>query len=55
MEKWFIPNSWLHTQIYYRQTYNISHTFEGNKIVDHSDVVGPAPVGAAPITSSFST
>ena len=26
-----------------------------NKIVDHSDVVGAAPVAAAPTTSSFST
>ena len=26
-----------------------------NNIVDHSDVVGAAPVGAAPTTSSFST
>ena len=28
---------------------------KGNEIVDHSDVVGASPVGAAPITSSFST
>ena len=27
----------------------------GNKIIDHSDVVGASPVGAAPTTSSFST
>ena len=27
----------------------------GNKIVDHSDVVGASPVGTAPTTSSFST
>ena len=33
---------------------NISHTLVGNKIVDHSDVVGASPVGAAPTTSSFS-
>ena len=26
----------------------------GNKIVDHSDIVGASPVGAAPTTSSFS-
>ena len=26
-----------------------------NKIVDHSDVVGASPVGAAPTASSFST
>ena len=34
----------------YRQISNISRTLVGNKIVDHSDVVG-----AAPTTSSFST
>ena len=26
-----------------------------SKIIDHSDVVGAGPVGAAPTTSSFST
>ena len=40
---------------YYRQVSNISRTLEGNQIVDHSDVVGASPVGAAPTTSSFST
>ena len=39
----------------YRKTSNISHTLVGNKIVDHSDVVGASPVGAAPTTSSVST
>ena len=39
----------------YRKTSDISCTFVGNKIVDHSDVVGAPPVGAAPTTSSFST
>ena len=39
----------------YRQTSNISRTLVGNTIVDHSDVVGASPVGAAPTTSSFST
>ena len=34
---------------------NISCILVGNKIVDHSDVVGASPVGAAPTTSSFST
>ena len=29
----------------YQQTSNISCTLEGNKIVDHSDVVGASPVG----------
>ena len=37
----------------YRQTSNISHTLVGNKIVDHSDVVGAWPVAAAPTTYSF--
>ena len=39
----------------YRKTSNIRHTLIGNKIVDHSDLVGASPVGAAPTTSSFST
>ena len=39
----------------YRQTSNIRRTLMGTKIVDHSDVVGASPVGAAPTTSSFST
>ena len=39
----------------YRQISNTSSTLTGNKIVDHSDVVGASPVGAAPTTSSFST
>ena len=40
---------------HYRKTCNISRTSVGNKIVDHSDVVGASPDGAAPTTSSFST
>ena len=39
--------------MYYIKTSNISRTFLGNKIVDHSDVVGVAPVGAAPTTSVY--
>ena len=39
----------------YRKVSNIERTLVGNKIVDHSDVVGASPVGAAPTTSSFST
>ena len=35
----------------YRKTSNIRCTLVGNKIVDHSDVVGASPVGAAPTTS----
>ena len=44
------------TMIYYqnRQVSNIKRTFVGNSIIDHSDVVGASPVGAAPTTSSFS-
>ena len=37
-----------------RKVSNKSSTLVGNKIVDHSDVVGASPVGAAPTTSSFS-
>ena len=40
---------------YYRKASNIRRTLVGNKIVDHSDVVGASPAGAAPTTSSFST
>ena len=39
----------------YRQVSNIRRTLVGNEIVDHTDVVGASPVGAAPTTSSFST
>ena len=39
----------------YPQTSDIRHTLLGNKIVDHSDVVGTASSGAAPSTSSFLT
>ena len=39
----------------YRQTSNMSRTFVGYIIVDHSDVVVASPVGAAPTTSSLST
>ena len=43
------------TQQAYRQVSNIRRTLVSNKIVDHSDVVGASPVGAAPTASSFST
>ena len=39
----------------YRKISKISCTLLGYEIVDHSDVVGASPVGAAPTTSSFST
>ena len=41
--------------LHYRKVSNIRRTLVGNKIVDHSHVVGASPVGAAPTTSSFST
>ena len=50
----FVPTLILIPKMY-RQVSNISHTWEGNKIVDHSDAVGASPVGAAPTTSSLST
>ena len=39
----------------YPKTSDIRRTLVDNKIVDHSDVVGALPAGAAPTTSSFST
>ena len=39
----------------YCQISNIRCTLVGNEIVEHSDVVGASPVGAAPTTSSFWT
>ena len=39
----------------YRKISNISRTLIGNKTVDHWDVVGAPPFGAAPTTSSFLT
>ena len=44
----YIFQKWL-----YRKISNISRTLQGNKIVDHSDVVGASPAGVAPTTSSF--
>ena len=37
-----------------RQTYSISYTLAGNKIVDCSSVIGASPAGAAPTLSSSS-
>ena len=39
----------------YCQVSNIKRTLVANEIVDHSDVVGAWPVGAAPTTSSVLT
>ena len=38
-----------------RETSDISRTLVGDKIVDHSDVVGTSPVDAAPTTPSLLT
>ena len=43
----------VYKQEIYCQTSNISRTLVGNKIVDHSDVVGASPVGAAPTTEQL--
>ena len=45
----------MQRMINYRQVSNIKCTLVGNKIVNHSDVVGAVPVGAAPTATSFST
>ena len=50
-----IQNITLNRQLVYRKTSNIRRPLVGNEIVDHSDVVGASPVGAAQTTSSFST
>ena len=47
--------TWQQFSRQYRKTSNIRRIVVGNKIVDHSDVVGASPVGIAPTTSSFST
>ena len=39
----------------YRQISNTRWTLAGNTIFDDTDIVGAAPTGAAPTTSSFST
>ena len=39
----------------FRQVSNIRRTSVCNGIIDHPDVVGASPVGAAPTTSSLST
>ena len=58
---WFMMKIFLHKEHQLpagwtsHEVSSISLTFVGNQIVDHSDVVGESPVGAAPTTSSFST
>ena len=43
-----------HTEQTYRQVSTVRRTLVGNKIFDHSEVVGALPVRDAPITSTFS-
>ena len=50
-----IVNNVSHFLECYHKTSNIRCILGGNKNVDHSDVVGVSPVGAAPTTSSLST
>ena len=53
---WWLQFQWRNSEeCEHRQISNIRRTLVANKIVDHSDVVGASPVGAAPTTSSFST
>ena len=51
----FRPFENIKIDVNYCQVSNIRRILVGNKIVDHSDVVGSSPGGAAPLTSSFST
>ena len=46
---------WNHSTNGYGHTSNISCTLEGNKFVDHRDVIGASPVDAATTTSPFLT
>ena len=50
--RWASPIS---IEVYGSKVSNIRRNLVSNKIVDHSDVVGASPVGAAPTTSSFSS
>ena len=50
-----MPFSDIGENFNYCQTSNISRTLVGNKLVDHLDVVGKLPVGAAPNESPFPT
>ena len=59
-QRWLIQHraiAWTRAafEYMYRKISNVSRTLVGNKIVDHSDVVGSSPAGAAPTTSPFST
>ena len=53
LHKMYLSPSYVGNE--YRKTSNIKHILLGNKIVDHSDIVGASPVGAAPTTSLFSS
>ena len=48
-------NELVFKKLNHGQTSNKRCTLVGNKIVDHSDVVGASPVGNTPTISLFST
>ena len=50
-----IPMFYGYMMHMYHQNSDIRHSFIGNKIVDHSDIVGASSVAAALTTSSFPT
>ena len=52
---YYPKNKATYTNVKYRQTSNIRYSLVCNKTVDHSDVVGAPPAGAAPTTSSLAT
>ena len=52
---WRTHSHWYSYISYIYQISNIRRTLAGNKIVDHSNVVGASPGSSAPTTSSFTT
>ena len=54
---WYVQNfvAILWSGKEYRQISNIWRSLVGDKLVNHSDVVGASPVATAPTTSSFLT
>ena len=55
LHRWVLAFRSFGIKFIYHQISDISRTLVGNKIVNHSDVVGASPLGAAPTTSSFLT
>ena len=52
---WLIADMYIYNTDEYRKISNITRTLIGNQMVDHSDVVGTAPLGNVPTTPSFLT